>query len=231
VLTGAGGWFGEMWDNLTHLRSLGARTRALEAELATTRAQTARLAELQAEVTRLRRLVDLRGALDRPSVAARAIGRSPSPWFRTLMLNVGSRHGVKPGCAVVAPEGLVGQVYQVAAGTARVLCVVDRLGSVGVRLQPPQARAVVGVARGDGSVLCTLAYDGLDAKVAVGDTVVTSGQEQGSLFPPGLVMGYVAKVEKRPHESTLLLTIRPAVLPEQVEEVTVLLPEAEERRP
>ncbi|MBI5830941.1 MAG: rod shape-determining protein MreC [Armatimonadetes bacterium] len=231
ALSATGGWLADTWGNLTHLRSLNRRSHALEGELARNQSQAAQLVELRAEVTRLRRLADLRQALDRPSVSARAIGRSPSPWFRTLTLNVGARRGVQTGCAVVAPEGLVGQVYQVAAGTCRVLCVVDRLGSAGVRLQPPPARSVVGVARGDGNNLCTLAYDGLEAKVNAGDVVVTSGQEAGSLFPAGLVVGRVAKVEKRPHESSMRLTIQPAVLPEQVEEVSILLPEPEDTRP
>ncbi len=225
ALSGGGGWLAESWHNLTHLRSLTRSVRGLEAQVAATRSQTAQIEELRAEVTRLRRLADLRQALDRPSVSARAIGRSPSPWFRTLTLNVGARRGVVPGCAVVAPEGLVGQVYQVAAGTCRVLCLVDRLGSVGVRLQPAAARGVVGVARGDGGHLCTLEYSGLEAKVNAGDTVISSGQEAGSLFPAGLVVGRVSRVEKRPHESSLRLTIAPAVLPETVEEVLVLLPE------
>ena len=150
ALSGGGGWLAESWHNLTHLRSLTRSVRGLEAQVAATRSQTAQIEELRAEVTRLRRLADLRQALDRPSVSARAIGRSPSPWFRTLTLNVGARRGVVPGCAVVAPEGLVGQVYQVAAGTCRVLCLVDRPGSVGVRLQPAAARGGCGGCRGRG---------------------------------------------------------------------------------
>ncbi|NUQ02134.1 MAG: rod shape-determining protein MreC, partial [Armatimonadetes bacterium] len=175
-------------------------------------------------------LLRLREAVDVPAVAARAIARGPSSWFRTLTIGVGRRDGIQPGSAVLAPGGLLGQVYQVSYASSQVLCLVDRLGSVGARLQPERARQVIGVCKGDGTSLCTLVYSNANADVRPGDAVVTSGQEQGSLFPPGLLIGHVVSIERRPDQSSLVCHIRPAVDPDLAEEVLVLTPGTPEGR-
>lgn len=223
LMTGVGGVAHRIGGFFSHVMSLERENAALRERLEAAQANNERLAEALQETQRLRALLGLRGQVGGTSVAARAIGRSPSPWFRTLDLNVGRADGVRPGCAVVAPGGLVGQVYRVAAGSAKVLCLVDRQGSVGVRLQPDRARQVVGVCKGDGAELLTLTFGDPTAPLRPGDAVVTSGHESGSGFPAGLLVGHVVAAEARPQEQSVVAVIRPAVDMGRVEEVLVLL--------
>lgn len=229
VLTGLGDSLERAWSRIVRSGELERENARLRRQLAQSHGQYEQLVEWREEVARLRGLLELRDRAGGPTVAARAIGRGPSPWFETLALNVGRADGVAPGCAVLAPGGLLGQVYQVSARSSRVLCLTDRDGAVGVRLQPDRARHVVGVMKGTGGELCELSYAASEADVRPGDAAVTSGQEFGSLFPPGLLVGHVVTVERRPDESLLLAGVRPAVEVDRIEEVLVLLP-AEPRR-
>lgn len=200
----------------------------LRVEVERLRATDEELAECRQELARLRALVGLQDAVKRPVVAARSIGRGPSPWFHTLDVDVGRKQGVGPGCAVVAPAGLVGQLYRVGYNTSKVLCLTDRQASVGARLQPERVRHVVGVCRGDGESALVFEYPDANADVRPGDAVVTSGWEHGSRFPPGLLIGHVLTVEPRPHESLLVAVVRPAVELGRVEEVLIIRSEETE---
>jgi rod shape-determining protein MreC len=222
-LSRAEGGVAGLWRDLGHVSRLQGEVDRLNRELESERRTQKDGDELASEVARLRALLGLKESVKSPAVAARVIARSPSPWFETLSLNVGSADQVAPGQAVLAPGGLLGQVYQVSRHTARVLCLTDRLGSVGARLAAGRARQVVGVARGDGAGGLSLTYGDADADARPGDPVVTSGFDQGSAFPPGLTVGHVLKVDRRRHDSAVLLTLRPAVEPDRVEEVLVLL--------
>jgi rod shape-determining protein MreC len=225
------GWIGHgvggAWRFIGHVGQLERDNQALRQEAQAARTQRQQAEEWRQEAARLQALLGLRSQVDTPSVAARVIGRSPSPWFQTLTLGAGRRDGVMPGALALGPGGVLGQVYQVGLTTSQVLCLTDRLGRVGARLQPERARQVVGVCRGDGGTLCHMTYPDSGAQVKPGDTVVTSGYSHGSWFPPGLVVGQVVKVERRPQEASMALTIRPAVAADRAEEVLVLLPPVE----
>ncbi|MCC7495254.1 MAG: rod shape-determining protein MreC [Fimbriimonadaceae bacterium] len=219
------------WSLVAGLGDLHRQNQRLQQQLRQTQAQSEQLAEWKLEVERLRGLLAIREQVTRRAVTARVVGRGPSPWFRTLTVNAGRRDSVQVGAAVMAPEGLLGQVFEVSYASCRVICVSDRLGSVGARLQPERARQVVGVAKGDGSGRCLLTYSNAGAEVRAGDAVVTAGEEHGSLFPAGLLLGHVVLVERRPDQSSLLVRLQPAADPDAAEEVLVLLPTAVELAP
>ena len=54
-----------------------------------------------------------------------------------------------------------------------------------------------------------MSYIAADADIVVGDRVVSSGY--GSVYPRGLVIGYVEAVEKNDKSRALDVTVRPAV--------------------
>lgn len=213
------------WSFVTGIFDLQRENTRLRQQSERAAAQAEQLEEYRQEVERLRSLLRLSAPLNRPAVSGRVIATGPSAWFRTLTANVGRKSGLRPGAAVLAPGGLVGQVYQVSYTSSKILALTDRLGSVGARVQPERARQVVGICKGNGTDSLTLIYEDAAADVRPGDPVVTSGQQYGSLFPPGLLVGHVIAVERRPDETSLILTIRPAVDPDRVEEVLILLPE------
>jgi rod shape-determining protein MreC len=215
-------WFGRQTGWLLRGRSLARENVGLRTEVARLREENARLHEADNTVQRLRRQLGFQDVPVIKRIAADVLAIRPNPSFETLVIHRGSRDGVRVDSVVVAPEGVVGHVYDVAPTTAAVLLVTDANSAVGAMVQRAASRAV-GVCHGTGGALLTMSYLDQDADVRVGDTIVSSGMgaEQG-VFPKGLVIGTVTRVGRDAAASARLVLIRPAVDVRRLEEVYVL---------
>lgn len=122
-----------------------------------------------------------------------AYGRTP-PSAHTLAIDAGRRDGVREDAAVLAPQGLVGRVIDVASETATVLLACDPRAVVGVRRRSGRE---LGLGQGRGCAGTTpLAVRMLDgaAGLAPGDELVTWGSPDGVRYPPGVPVGTVTTV-------------------------------------
>jgi rod shape-determining protein MreC len=155
------------------------------------------------------------------SVRARIIGSALNNVDQTVRIGVGASSGIKKGMPVRTAAGLVGRVVEVFQTSSTVMLVTDADMSIGVRFGLTGEVAIArGQGRGDALRLELVA---LDATVAKGDVVVTSGL-QNSRFPPGIPVGRVAAV--RPGSISQEVTIRPAVDLSRISFVRVLLRDA-----
>lgn len=173
--------------------------------------------EIELENKRLVGLLGLKRQFVYPSVAANVIGREPSSWHASLIINRGQKDGLKIGQAVVHTQGIVGKVTEIYPHSAKVMLLTDHQFSVACVVQRSRESAIVsGTLKGT----CQLKYFNEQADIRTGDTVLTS--KASSSFPEGLLIGEVIK-----DESTLSHAypygIRPAVSLTQVEEVLVVL--------
>ena len=169
----------------------------LQAENATLKENNERLRKWQALALKLQREnEELRSALrvvpdPRASfVTARVAGEAGGPYVRTALLDAGAAEGIKKGQAVLGGDGLVGRIIDVGKSSARVLLVTDLNSRVPVFVEPSRERAVLA---GDNSSAPRLEFLAPEAKIAVNDRIVTSGE--GGVLPPGLPVGTVAAVE------------------------------------
>lgn len=176
------------------------------------------LLEIEEENKRLRRLLGLKEHLIYESLASAVIAREPSNWFNAFLLDGGEKAGVKKDSVVITPEGLVGRVIKVNENSSQVLLITDPGSEIGALVQRSR---IQGVIQGKKRYLI-LKYLPLEANVREGDLVITSGLE-GGLFPKGLVIGKIKKIEP-PHPQDLFLEV--IVIPEtnlsRLEEVLVL---------
>ncbi len=148
---------------------------------------------------------------------ARIISRSPNNLFSdTIQVDVGSGDGVRAGQAVIAGDGLVGHVSDVASGTSVVTLITDQSSSVGAKVfDRPSA--------GDGGLLVPSVGDPTDlllqllprnAPVSVGDLVVTSGWRSTalqSLYPPNIPIGRVRSASPEELQSSQQVHVSPIV--------------------
>jgi rod shape-determining protein MreC len=187
--------------------SLRERNAELEAEIARLQTQLIELQESVAETEILSALVDFaRANPDYTYKGATVIGRDPSPFYRYVIINVGTNQGVLPGMPVVTDKGLVGRVDAVIAEAARVQLITDADSSVNVGLPASGTEAMlVGSVTGD----LTLEMIPQSAAVQTGDVVLTSGLGGG--FPPNLLVGQVASVRKLDFELFQSAAIQPNV--------------------
>jgi len=174
--------------------------------------------ELELSNTRLRSLLDFQKTITDKVIAAEVIGKDPSPWFKTIMINKGKDDGVKKGAAVVIPEGIVGQVTEVSAHNSKVLLIIDPNSAVDALVQRSRARGII---KGGFSDQCVFKYVLRKKGIAVGDTVVSSGLD--GVFLKGLPVGQVSGVVKPNSGIFQEVTVIPYVDFEKLEEVLIVL--------
>jgi rod shape-determining protein MreC len=172
--------------------------------------------EVAVENQRLRRLLELREQIAGDLVTARVIGRDATGLSQTLLLDRGKSDGLVTGAAVVAPEGIVGQVFQLSPTVARVLLITDHNSGVDALVQRSRVR---GIAEGnvDGGV--ALKFIKRTDDVQIGDKVVTSGLD--GIFPKGFLIGEVTAINKRGQSMFQSVEVTPIVSFDRLEEALI----------
>ncbi len=174
--------------------------------------------ELRLSNIRLRSLLNFQKTITNRVLAAEVIGKDPSPWFKTIIIDKGKEDDVEKGMAVVIPEGIVGQVTNVSLHYSQVLLVIDRNSAVDVLVHRTRARGLI---KGESAERCLLQYVLRKYDVKVGDTVISSGLD--GVFPKGLAVGQVSAVIKRTSGIFQEVSVTPFVDFEKLEEVLVIL--------
>ena len=103
------GW----WLQYFYLVDLRKENTRMRAEVETLRMENHRYLELMATQSRLRELLQFKNTMDWPVVAAQVIGRDPTGWFESVIIDKGKSSGLKVNMPVVNAGGVVGQVVSV----------------------------------------------------------------------------------------------------------------------
>lgn len=172
------------------LREDNARLRK-RVELLTGSLEEARI--IYDENERLKDLINFKKALSYTTVPAQVIGRDPSNWSNSLIIDKGLSGGVRQNKAVLSTKGLVGRVLEAGRTSSKILLITDPNSKVGVLIQRNRQGGVL-VGRPDGR--CKMIYIALDSDVAPGDKVITAGS--GGIFPKDILVGEVIRIEKQP---------------------------------
>ena len=151
------------------------------------------------------------------SVTASVIGRDPSNWNASLVLDKGSLNGVKVGMPVVTPLGVVGRIAETGRNTSKAILMADpNFAVAGLVVRSRESGLVTGTLQG----LCRLQYLTDNADVKVGDQVVTSRLSSG--FPEGILVGRIVDVQAGLSSHSVECLVEPAVSLSQLEEVIIV---------
>ncbi len=213
-----GNFFADAWNGYVNLVNVNRENRRMIGEIKELNSRVVAAEEVSQENQRLRRLLEMRETVRYPTVTASVIGEDMSSWFRTLTIDRGSSGGVREGMAVVAADGIVGQIIKVAAENSRVLLLTDHASGIAATIQRSRARGVV---KGRGEAGCSLEFTTCEEDVKLGDQVVASGI--GGIFPKGARIGEVSMVKRGEYGIFQTVSIRPAVNVSHLEEVLVIL--------
>lgn len=175
------------------------------------------LEEVIRENSRLQQLLDFKRRLVYSSIGANVIGRDPSNWNSSMIIDKGKKDGIAVGMPVVNPTGVVGKIAEVSDRTSKVILVNDPNFSVPALVQRPRE---TGLLEGTLQGICRMRYLSANAAIEKGDKVITSGLS--SSFPEGVLIGEVAGVQYNPNTSTLECMVQPAITLSQIEEVLVI---------
>jgi rod shape-determining protein MreC len=218
------GWFGDTLDAKSERDRLRAERDALRK----------RLAEVEVAKRELEQLEGLQeqntaGGLARMDpVPARVIARSPSSWYQTVQINKGSSDGVRVDQPVVNAQGLVGKVKSVSDGNAVVMLLTDQEFGVSAQTLESGEPGSVGPAVGTpGDLRFELVPNAKE--VRRGETIITAGTTTStkaaslpSLYPRGILIGTVKRIETGEGELDRVIHVAPVADLRRLDLVEVL---------
>ena len=199
------------------------RLRAITAQRDSAAYLAQGLPSLLAENERLRQLLSLSRRLPSPYVAAEVLHQAQATDGRTLLLGAGARDGVAAFDPVVAPEGLIGVVLNVAARTSVVMTWAHPEFRVSAFTVTGNAAGVVAPSASVGTEEGALEFRGVPYRdsVPVGTLVLSSGL--GGVYPKGIPVGTVTGVVREQEGWERVYRLLPAANPGSAAHVLVLV--------
>jgi rod shape-determining protein MreC len=214
--------------SISNLRSAQSDNDSLKQRVQELEVELKQKEELASENTRLRSFLQLREQSKYKVLTARIIGRDPSVWFDSSIVNRGSLDGVTLNMPVVTDGGLVGRVTAVSPLTAQVDLITRDKSGLGAVVGQIGESSALGVVTGTSKKeLLEMKYVPGSIDVQVGQPVFTTGQD--GIFPPGLKVGDIVNVVKGSATTPNLIQVRPAAKLSSMQEVGILLYEPPER--
>ena len=213
---------GNIFSNLTADQQTLSDLKAENEQL---RSRNAELEETNQSTQRLQGLLDLKNNYNLQSTGARVISGSTDSFNNTIVIDKGTSSGLAVGMPVVDSGGVIGQIIECGPTTSTVRLITDEKSGVAAMVQSSRAQ---GMLMGSASRQITLNLINTNQKVAVGDTVVTSGL--GGVFPKGLPLGKVTSVEAAPGSLYYTIVIEPYGNVSCNEEVMVITSLSEEQK-
>ncbi|WP_018247852.1 rod shape-determining protein MreC [Orenia marismortui] len=170
---------------------------------------------------RLRESLNFKKYIPYKIVGASVIAHSADNWSNVLIVDRGSKVGIKRKMPVVAKNGyLIGIVQQVTAHTSQILLINDSNFVTGGLVRRDESRdlgIVKGQAQDNRLIMNNLSWD---ADIKIGDIIVTSGLSQ--YYPKGLPIGKVISVSPDNYGLTQLAMLNPFVEFDKIEEVLII---------
>ena len=209
---------------LQSLKTAQATAQQAQATLLLQSQKANQVEQLTLENARLRQLLDLRERVTTPAQAAQVLYDAADPFSRKIIIDKGQNSDVVAGSPVIDGLGVLGQVTRVYGMVSEVTLITDGDQAIPVLNTRTGVR---GVAFGDltapGGGL-ELRYAPADTDVQAGDVLATSGVD--GVYPAGLAVARVGKVERRSESVFARISLTPLAQVRGTTQVMVLQPVA-----
>jgi rod shape-determining protein MreC len=214
---GTANWVTGIRENYLTVSGFKSENEWLRRRIQSLEVERQRLLEAEATNVKLRKMLDFRSQLPSKPVTASIIANSASSWFQGCVLDKGSADGVLKDMAVVTSLGVVGKVVSVTPRSAKVILLTDANSGTDVLIQRTRSRGIVSGSLESGLIL---KYMKRSEDIQPGDRLITSGLD--GVFPKGLMVGTVIKVNKQHLGLFQFVEVLPAVQSSRAEEVFVV---------
>lgn len=209
-------WVGSFFERWILQAQMLDEKERLERENREYKRKLRELSRLEEENRQLRRSLQMRDQVPEDLLAAEVTGVEQSPFFRVVKISIDrGEEYVRPGMAVLAPDGIVGRIDKADRDHADVMLVTDPASKIAVEVSHTRAPGILEGATEDSCVVRISS----DFPVAEGDIIQTSGVDD--LFPKGHPVGRVTKVEQK--NETQLVEVVPTVRFDRLDMVWVVL--------
>lgn len=214
-----------VFENYVSNINASKQNKVLEKKLAELEGKVFNFHEMELENSRLKNLMEFSSDTPHKKVLAQVVAWDSSSDFQTLRINKGKKDGISLQSTVVTAKGLVGYVYRITSQFSDVLTILDPNNRTDALIQRTRSHGVL-EGYSDGRTL--MKYVTRSEPVILGDIVLTSGL--GNVYPKGIRIGNVARIERESYGITQHVEIIPSVDFSRLEEVMVLVSTNEETR-
>ena len=147
--------------------------------------------QLKEDNKRLRSILSLQKVSESDTISAAVISRKNGTWWRQIILNKGSKHGVEVGNSVLGPGGLIGRVKETSFFTSSVILLTSTESKIGVWIDRLQ---INGLMVGLGNDYPKLIFYTKNVDLKVGDFI--SSSPASTLLPPNIPIGVIKSVDE-----------------------------------
>ena len=180
------------YDYLKDLSLAHKQNQFLKAENRRLRLVSERARSLEIENRLLAKLLNYTRPDEENLVTARVVAEEGDAFSHSLIAYIGKNNIVEKGQIVLNEDGVVGRIDKIGNSYAKILLLTDINSRIPVVLEKNRTRGMVA---GDNTLNPKLVFLPLSSEVNIGDRLVTSGV--AGVFPPGLPVGFVSKIDKR----------------------------------
>lgn len=199
-------------DSVSQLVEAENENDHLKQEITNLAQTKARNSALEAENQQLKSALKLKDTLTNYDIVdASVISRSPDTWSDLLIINRGSRSGIKKNMPVMSGEGVIGRIIEVDATSSKVELITSTDKSANrfsVEADSTKGKKVHGIITvlSKNQLAFTQVVD--SSKLKKGTKVYTSGM--GGNSPKGLLIGSVTKTTRDSFGLSDIIQVKPA---------------------
>lgn len=212
-----------LWAGLTELKGVRIELQKTRDKLHTFESLTDELTEIKRENDSLRQMLTMQQRIEYEAVPAKIISKDPDNWYRTIIINRGSKDGITKNMPVIAYNGdikaIAGIVTEVRGSVSRIRPIISPDLKIGVMLQESRYPGLL-TGHSTKSNLCIIDYISKSAPVKADDIVITSGQ--GGIFPAGIFIGRVVKADMSESSAFQRIMVKPYIDFDKLEDVFII---------
>lgn len=203
---------GSFFSNVFQAGSLAEQVAELEAENSELKEDVQSGAADRAQLAEYESILEISEAADLSVVGATVTGESVSNLEWAIFVDKGLDDDVVEDMPVIGPSGLVGRVVSVFDTFSKVMLIIDPDSKVSARLSSSRE---TGLIEGQREELLRFGLIGTDTEIKPGEIVETSGYQLDEgftgIYPPGIPIGVVDRVEPSDDGITVRVLVRPNV--------------------
>ena len=171
-------------------------------------------ADIRRENRELRELLGVSEELNTKNIPAQVIGFDPDNLYSGIIINRGTKHGIRKNMPVLAFQGtnagLVGKVVQTGRSSSMIIPMYDYQCFAAAYVQTTKHRGLVnGQGSADRPLIMRYVQKRAQDEISIGDKILASGENH--LFPKDSPIGVVKSIKIHDYETYLELTVEPVI--------------------
>jgi rod shape-determining protein MreC len=198
-------WVGSKFYLVTNIFEIENENIQLKEKIEQYNLNEQRFKMIEAENKKLTNLINIsQNYPNYEMTGAKVIAKDTSKLFNIFIIDKGLNDGLKNNMVVLDSNGVVGKITECRNNFSKVSSIIDDKSSLSIKNFRTDD---LGFAKGDLKLkqdgLCQIEFLDAAAQIIEGDEIVTSNLSE--IFPPGLLVGHVQKIESNSNTITAIL--------------------------